>query len=76
MSKDNVSLVKHQMWVNPLMMVILGTFRFVISPFLGWSDLVNNMIFAVWVVALVLVNYLLYLNWKRNRNHCQFFQIA
>ena len=53
------------MSVNILMMVILGVFRFLISPLLGWGMLINNTIFVLWVVGLVAVNYLLYLNWKK-----------
>jgi hypothetical protein len=68
LAKDN-SWIKHQIWVNPLMIAILGTLRFVISPFLGWSDLINNVVFAIWMVGLILVNYFLYLNWKKNHKN-------
>jgi hypothetical protein len=55
----------HYNWVNILMMIVLGMVRFGISPLLGWSDLVNNLIFIVWIMLLVAVNAILYFRWKR-----------
>ena len=59
---------KHYIWVNPVILAIFLGVRFGISPLLGWQiDTAYTIVyFTLFVAVLILVNYFLYLRWKKS----------
>jgi hypothetical protein len=63
---------KHNTWVNPVILAIFLSFRFGVSPLLGWQVHTAYTIvwFTLFVAVFILVNYFLYfrpyLRWKKS----------
>jgi hypothetical protein len=55
--------------VNGLLFVLLMSLRFLVIPILGLDAIMSYMLFAGWVVALIIANFLLCSTLKKRSIH-------
>jgi hypothetical protein len=69
LDSKQVEIYKPILWVNPIIMIIFFIFDDFIRPLLGWQEGITYAVgwFALFVIVTILVNYFLYLRWKKIR---------
>jgi len=72
-NNKHIKPFKYKSWVNPIIMAIFSSIRFLVSPLLSWEISITYTIiwFSLFIAVLILLNYFLYFpsyqRWKKSK---------